>query len=248
MADDGTIDALWPVQAAGLDDDAVLAGYEEDVRERWVRVNFVSSLDGSATLDGRSGGLSDAADKRVFALLRRVCDVVLVGAGTVRAEGYSGELGNAADGRWRVAHGFAEHPRLAVVTASAGLDPASPLFTDAPVRPIVVTSAAAPRERTAALAEVADVITAGDGSVDLAGALDALATDGLRRVHCEGGPHLLGSLAEVDALDELCLTLSPVLASGDGTRIAAGAATRLGLHLARVLRSQDTLLLRYTRA
>lgn len=243
--DAGAIDALWPTPAADLDDDALIAGYEAGVADRWVRVNFVSSLDGSATLDGRSGGLSDAADKRVFALLRRPCDVVLVGAGTVRAEGYGGELVSTADRRWRAAHGFAEHPRLAIVSASAALDPASAVFSDAPERPLVITTTSAPAARVSALADVADVIVRGEASVDLPVALDELAERGLRRVQCEGGPVLLGSLADAGALDELCLTLGPVLAGGDGPRISVGAEAAVGMTLAQALRSGDTLLLRY---
>nr|WP_240977645.1 pyrimidine reductase family protein [Planctomonas sp. JC2975] len=231
-----------------MDDDAVIAGYEHGVASRWVRVNFVSSVDGSATLAGRSGALSDAADKRVFTLLRHVCDVVLVGAGTVRAEGYSGELVDAEARRWREAHGFAAHPTLAIVTGEAALDPGSELFRRSPVRPIVITRVSADRDRVAALTAVADVVECGGTSVDLRQALDALAERGLRRVQCEGGPHLLGALTAADAVDELCLTVSPVLVGGNGPRIATGSETDRSLRVGQVLRSDDTLLLRYVRA
>jgi riboflavin biosynthesis pyrimidine reductase len=239
------IDALWPEPATGLGDDDVIAGYERDVEDAWVRVNFVSSVDGSATRAGRSGGLSDAADRRVFALLRRVCDVVLVGAGTVRAEGYGGELVDEVARRWREAHGFAARPRLAIVSGSAALDPGSDLFAQAPQRPIVITQASAPEDRREALLAVADVVVCGRASVDLASAVRALADRGLRRVHCEGGPHLLGSLAAAAALDELCLTVSPVLVAGSGPRIAVGDEVEQGMRLAQVLRSDGALLLRY---
>ncbi|MGN6197403.1 pyrimidine reductase family protein [Humibacter sp.] len=247
MSDDGAaIDSLWPAQASDLDDDAVIAGYEEGVSDQWVRVNFVSSIDGSATQAGRSGGLSDAADKRVFALLRRVCDVVLVGAGTVRVEGYGGMRVDDASEAWRASHGFAPQPTLAIVSGDLGLDPASDVFTKAPVRPVVLTVAAAPEARREALAKVADVIVCGEASVDTAVAVRMLGVRGLRRVHCEGGPHLFGTFAAERTLNELCLTVSPVLEGGLGKRIIDGAPQLpLDMRLAQVLRSGDTLLLRY---
>jgi riboflavin biosynthesis pyrimidine reductase len=247
-SDDETdrIDALWPEPVTRLHDDAVIAGYEVDVAASWVRVNFVSSIDGSATQAGRSGGLSDAADKRVFALLRRPCDVVLVGAGTVRIEGYGGMRVDAASERWRVVHGFAPQPTLAIVSGDLGLDPGSDVFAQAPVRPVVLTSASAPESRREALAAVADVVVCGEASVDTAEALQRLGERGLRRVHCEGGPHLFGTFAAQRTLDELCITVSPVLEGGAGGRIMAGAPqVGLGMRLAQVLRSGDTLLLRY---
>lgn len=246
MSDEAAIDALWPAPASALDDDAVIAGYEEGVTDAWVRVNFVSSVDGSATLAGRSGGLSDAADKRVFALLRRVCDVVLVGAGTVRAEGYGGMQVDDPSETWRLAHGFAVQPTLAIVSGDLGLDPAGDVFAQAPVRPILLTTARAPQGRREALAEVADVIECGEASVDTARALKALADRGLKRVHCEGGPHLFGTFVAERTLDELCLTVSAVLEGGVGQRIIAGAPqVPTDMRLAQVLHSGDTLLLRY---
>jgi riboflavin biosynthesis pyrimidine reductase len=240
------IDALWPSQASGLDDDAIIAAYERDVARAWVRVNFVSSIDGSATQAGRSGGLSDAADKRVFALLRRVCDVVVVGAGTVRVEGYGGMRVDGESELWRASHGFAPQPTLAIVSGDLGLDAGSDVFTKAPVRPVVVTTAAASEARRDALEQVADVIVCGEASVDTAAALEALAARGLTRVHCEGGPHLFGTFAAQHTLDELCLTISPVLEGGLGKRIIDGAPQLpQDMRLAHVLRSDDTLLLRY---
>jgi riboflavin biosynthesis pyrimidine reductase len=247
------IGALWPDAGVVLDDDALLAGYQRGTdsdhgdRGRWLRVNFVSSVDGSATRQGQSGGLGDAADRRVFALLRRLCDVVLIGAGTVRAEGYGGELVDPAAQRWRATHGLAEHPRLAIVSGDLALDPGLEVFQRAATRPLVITRETAPEDRRTALAAVADVVACGSASVDLGASLTLLAERGLRRVNCEGGPRLLGSLVAEGLLDELCLTLSPLLVSGDGPRIAAGAEADLGLRLAQVLRSADTLLLRYVR-
>jgi riboflavin biosynthesis pyrimidine reductase len=220
-------------------------------RAPWVRVNFVSSVDGAATVGGLSGGLGDAADHRVFDLLRRLCDVVVVGAGTVRAEGYGAMRVDEESQRARRAAGLTDHPVFAIVSASLGLDPASPVFQDAPVRPIVVTAERSDQDagRRAALAEVADVVVCGVDRVDPAALVRELAARGLSRIHCEGGPHLFADLIAADVVDELCLTLSPTLVAGTAPRIAIGASPAVPPHLrlAHVLRAADTLVLRYTR-
>jgi riboflavin biosynthesis pyrimidine reductase len=249
---ESSISRLLPLPSAGdVTDDDIAALYAPPVEtEPWARVNFVSSLDGSATHDGRSGGLSDSADKRVFNLLRTLCDVVVVGAGTVRTEGYGPMRVGAPGERRRQLAGLAPQPVFALVSATLALDPASDIFTRAPVRPIIVTGAAAPADRKAALAEVADVLVCGEAHVDTRWMLRALADRGLLRVHCEGGPHLFGSMVADDTVDELCLTLSAQLEGGDGLRITDGAlppAPRT-MRLAHVLASDDTLLLRYLRA
>jgi riboflavin biosynthesis pyrimidine reductase len=206
---------------------------------RHVRVNFVASLDGASTVDGKSAPLSNAADRALFQLLRTLADVVLVGAGTARDENYGGA---------REVDGHA--PVIAVVSRSLDLDPSSRLFVDTARRPVVVTCAASPERPRAQLADVADVIVAGDQDVDLAVALDALAERGLWRVLCEGGPHLLGSLAAARLLDELCLTLAPLLAGGTGGRIVAGYLPTVvePMRLQHVLEDEDHLFLRLSTA
>ncbi|WP_431277892.1 pyrimidine reductase family protein [Leifsonia poae] len=208
------------------------------------------SVDGAATHQGLSGGLSDAADKRVFDILRRLCDVVLVGAGTVRAEGYSAMRVDEVSERHRMAHGMTAHPVFAIVSASLDLDPASPIFTEAPERPIVFTTELSRPDTRDALAEVADVLIFGRDRVEAGQMIQALADRGLSRIHCEGGPHLLGDLIASRVLDELCLTLSPRLEAGVATRITAGASpiNPVGLRLAHTLVAGETLLLRYVRA
>ncbi len=235
------IDRVWPDPAENLDDDALIA----DVLAPGVRFNFVSSIDGAATRGGLSGGLSGTADQRRFELLRRVCDVVVVGAGTVRAEGYEAMRVSDASVRWRLANGRPEHPVFAIVTGSLGLDPASPIFIDAPVRPIVLTTERA--TGASRFDEVADVVVAGDTRVEPGLAVAALRERGLTHILCEGGPTLFGGFLEADAADELCLTISPSLEAGDARRIANGGAPPREMHLATVLRSGDTLLLRYAR-
>jgi riboflavin biosynthesis pyrimidine reductase len=172
-----------------------------------VRLNMIASIDGATAVAGLSGGLGGPADRALFAVLRSQADVVLVAAGTVRAERY----------------GPSNVP-VAVISRSCSLDWDSPFFTAAIAPPIVVTVAEAPTLERKKAADLADVIIAGERDVDLAAALGALAERGYARVLAEGGPTLNGQLAVAGLLDELCLTVSPLLAGGDAKRILAGPA------------------------
>ena len=242
-----TIDQLWPEPMDDLGDDELLADLAVP-NGPWLRVNFVSSVDGAATTGGVSGGLGDAADKRLFELLRRVSDVVMVGAGTVRAEGYGALRVSDASAKWREARGLPAHPVFAIVSGSLDLDPTSSIFTDAPVLPVIITTARATAERLAAFDGLADVIVAGSSSIDVPDALAGLHERGLNHVLNEGGPSLFGSLIAADAVDELCLTLSARLEAGDAPRISHGPLdVPAHLALTRVLKHESTLLLRYGR-
>ncbi|WIE64745.1 pyrimidine reductase family protein [Curtobacterium sp. MCLR17_036] len=217
-----------PPSVADLSDDDLLALYTDGVGDPWLRVNFVATLDGSATAAGRTGALGGADDLRVFDLLRRVADVVLVAAGTVRDEGYGPMVLHDADVAWRRARGLPDHPVFAIVTNSASLDASSRVFTEAPVRPVVLTSASGAASSSGrALGEVADVLACGSSSVDVAAVLGELAARGLGSIHCEGGPSFLGALVAADAVDELTLTVDPSLEGGAGPRIATGSSPEL---------------------
>ncbi|WP_091448908.1 pyrimidine reductase family protein [Actinokineospora iranica] len=245
----------------------LLYGYPADLDRPWVQVNFVSSADGAAAVDGRSAGLSSPADKRIFALGRDLADVVLVGRRTATAEKYRGVKPTEVRAERRSRLGLSPVPPIAVVTARGSLEPDSLLLTDTLVPPIVLTTAAAPTARLAALSDAgADVVVAGDGEVDPHLALAALAERKLLRVCCEGGPTLFGSMIAADAVDQLCLTVAPLLAGAGPDRIApaglpTGGAAGLpavdpagtptiprALTLASVLTEDGFLMLRYRRA
>src|SRR3954454_10787924 len=137
---DAGIARAWPApEAAGLDDERLTQCYALERGTRSLRMNFVSSIDGAATVGGLTAGLSSPADKRVFDILRRLCDVVLVGAGTVRAEGYGSMRLDEASVHWRRANGLSDHPVFAIVSGTLDLDPRSAVFAGAPVRAAVVT-------------------------------------------------------------------------------------------------------------
>lgn len=212
-----------------------------------VRANFVASVDGAAELEGRSGGLSADPDHRLFSVLRGLCDVVLVGAGTVRHERYGPARPSPDRRARREASGLAAVPPIAVVTSRVDLDLGSAFFTEAAARPVILTTDAAPVDLRRRAAEVAEVAVCGDMAVDVAAAMDALVGLGLTRVLCEGGPHLLDQLVAAGLLDELCLSLSPVIAGPERLRIIGGPPLDepARLELAHVLTAEGMLFLRY---
>jgi len=218
--------------------------------ECWVIGHMVAGLDGTAAVAGRVGSLSTTPDQALFPRMRQVADIVLVGAETVRREGYGPiELSDAAQASRRRL-GLAPTPPLAVVSRSLALDWTSKVFSGATeeARTHVITCANADRERLAEAEEVATVVIAGEDRVEPAAALRALADRGRRVVLCEGGPTWLGELVAADRLDELCLTISPLM-GGDPLPVAvtpAGAGLA-EFDLAGTMLEENTLFLRYER-
>jgi riboflavin biosynthesis pyrimidine reductase len=243
------ITRIWPdPDPRPLDEEGLARAYAV-AGDHGVRVNFVTSADGAVELAGLSRGLSSPADRRVFGVLRMLCDAVLVGAGTVRREGYHAVRLDERQRAWRTARGLSPYPRLVVVSRGLDLDPRQDAFADAPIPPVVLTAAASPADRRRALSGVAEVVTVGERDVDLAAAVPLLRGDGLRHVLSEGGPQVLGALTAADLVDELCLSVSPVLAGPGANRITAGppSAPR-SLTLRHALAAEGMLLLRYGRA
>ncbi|MEU1306227.1 pyrimidine reductase family protein [Streptomyces shenzhenensis] len=218
----------------------------------WLRANMVSTLDGAAQHEGRSQPISGAADMRIFGTLRALADAVVVGAETVRREGYRPARARADFAAAREAAGQGPAPAVAVVSASLELDFSLPLFTEPLVPTLVLTGAAADPERIAAAERAgARVVIAGDGAgVDPARAVRALAGLGHTRLLSEGGPRLLGRFIAAGVLDELCLTLSPMLTAGDAQRIAGGPPVAVPRRFALVSLLEDAgyLFARYQRS
>ncbi|MFJ9910190.1 pyrimidine reductase family protein [Actinacidiphila glaucinigra] len=190
----------------------------------WLRANMVSSLDGAARHDGRSQPLSSDADMRVFGVLRALADVVVVGAETVRQEGYRPARAREAFAGRRAAAGQGPAAAIAVVSARLDLDFSLPLFTEPLVPTLLLTGEDAPADRVAAAEKAgARVVRAGSGSgVEPARVVRELAALGLRRMLTEGGPRLLAQFAAAGVVDELCLTIAPLLTAGDAMRIMNG--------------------------
>lgn len=209
---------------------------------------MVAGVDGSTAIDGRVRELSSPTDRRLFVDLRSVADVVLVGAETARREHYGPVVVSQERRDWRIEHGKTPVPRLALVSRSLEFDGLeTSLAPDAnEQRGIVLTCEASPEPARDRLQAFADVIVAGTESVDPTRALAELRAHGVEVVLCEGGPSLLGELLAAGLVDELCLTLAPVV-GGDPLPVAVlpEAADVERATLAHVLRAGDDLFLRY---
>lgn len=220
-------DAPGGALRGALDDEGLRRVYATPA-ERWLRVNMVSTLDGAATGSGGvTGSINNPADKRVFDLLRSLADAVVVGAGTARREGY-GPTGVP----------------LVVVTRRGDVPERLQGVRDG--RVLLVTCTAAPglaASRESLGAE--NVLVLGEETVDLSALRNALEDRGLRRLLCEGGPHLLADLLEVGQVDELCMTVVPMLVAGAHPRITAGPEVDVPLELTALLEEDGTLLGRW---
>lgn len=192
-----------------------------------VFTNMVTTLDGAATLAGRSGTIGGAGDRALFRAIRAQADVVLVGAETVRTEGYRSAVPAPPVQDWRRSRGLDAVPTVAVVTAAGHLE-GVPMFEapdPAAPRPIVFCGSEA-RLRPPGLAEVADVVRSDQARVHPQEVLDELARRGLRRVLAEGGPALLAQLHDCDLLDEWFVTIGPLVTGGTAPRLTRGAVER----------------------
>ena len=194
----------------------------------WLRVNMVSTLDGAVTGEsGRSGAISNDVDRKIFELLRELADVVVVGAGTARVEGYRP----------------ADLPL--VVVSRSGRVPEKLRGVD-PGRVILATCQHAPELAEAReLLPSGDVLLLGSHRVDLRALRNRLEERGFKHILCEGGPHLLRDLLDQGVVDELDATVVPRLVSGLHPRVTDGPPIDVPLRLRTLLEDQGTLLGRW---
>jgi 5-amino-6-(5-phosphoribosylamino)uracil reductase len=211
----------------------------------YVLANMVASADGRATLDGRSGGLSNEADRELFHALREQVDAILVGTRTLRTERYGPFIRDPERRARREAAGLAPNPIGCVITRSMVLPDDIPLFEDPGSTIAVYTSADTQPPEVAAHLEVtrlpAEMLT-------MTTALERLRADhGARSVLCEGGPTILGALLAEGVVDELFLSLAPCLLAGHGPTVVEGPDLRAPAELDRawVLESEGALFLRF---
>ena len=236
-----------------IDSDQVIDLYRHRVPEdgsAWLRTNFVVSLDGSVQgPDGRSGSLNTPSDQRLFAMHRALADAVLVGAETARVEGYRAVDLTGWQRELRAATGLAAHPLLVVVSRSLqlGVELADPGGGSV----MIVTTEDRTAEELAPFERAGiEVVQAGHGDVDLPAAVAGLAARNYRRLLCEGGPRLHRNLLDADLVDELSLTVAPVVLGGRGHRLTAGddLVEARSFSLAHALHAADgTLFLSYRR-
>lgn len=212
-----------------------------------IRANMVGSIDAVATVDGRSGGLGGEGDKQLFMVLRALADVVLVGARTAFTEGYGPVRPHPGMAERRVELGQAPTAKLVLVSSSLSVPIDDPLLVDPDT--LVATCSGAPADARARLTDAgATLVDCGDEAVDPAEVARYLAAIGAWRVLCEGGPSLLGSLVSADLLDELCVTVSPLLTAGEGKHMTAGQGAARPMRRVHVLGDdQDYLYVRWVR-
>jgi riboflavin-specific deaminase-like protein len=214
-------------------------------------LNMVSTVDGRASLGGRSRPLGSPTDRELFHALRRAVDAVLVGAGTARSERYGRIIGDRSRRRERRERGLRAEPLACIASGRLSVPADLPLFADPAARVVIVTSSAASLPGTRA--EIEYLRMGREGRVDLAAALTELRERfAVATLLCEGGPHLNSQLLLEGLVDELFLTLSPKLAGdgaspGEALRIIAGVELEPPLELALLgaLRSDSELFLRY---
>jgi riboflavin biosynthesis pyrimidine reductase len=242
-----------PRLGAPMDSQALARAYaypQLSADQTWVRANFISTLDGAAAGDdGHSGSINTGADHEVFALLRALSDVVVVGAGTARTEGYRRATIRAPWSYLRQER--SAHPATAVFTRSGAVPPGlSQARQDSGEVLLVTCQQAGAQAIDLARSTLGqeNVIVQGQEKVDVGSALDSLAVRGLRRILCEGGPHLMGDLTASGRLDELCLAVAPTLVAGEHPRITAGAALTANFMPWLLIESEGTLLGRWVRS
>jgi riboflavin-specific deaminase-like protein len=232
-------------EPAELDDDGLAGAYRVPAGQH-LRVNFIASLDGAISVQGRSGGLGTPGDRRVFRMLRALADAVLVGAGTAAAEGYRPVFADSPVGRLRTALGRPAAAPIVLVSRRVSVQPYDQLITDAETPTLVVTCGAADPDRRAALAAAgADVLVCGDDDVDLPAALEVLAGRGLEQLVCEGGPTLLSAALAAGVVDELDLSIAPLLVGGGPGLLPGALAVPVGVRLIQVLEEDGVLFTRY---
>jgi len=237
----------------GGDVDA-LSMYEADrvapASRPYVLVNMVASLDGAVAVDGVTKALGHPTDRAVFLSLRVLADAVLVGSTTIRSERYGPVRPTLEERAARSRRGQLPTPPVVVVSKSMCFDWDSPFFAEAAQRPIIFSPDDTSVSKREQAAQVADVVACGSGRVDLVAAMAELRRRGIRLLLCEGGPTLNAELFASGLVDELCLTVAPLVVAGAATRgivAATGVAGVLPFTLVHVLKDDGFLFLRYRR-
>lgn len=206
-------------------------------------LNFATTLDGRAAIDGRSGPIGSKTDTEMLQRLRTRVDAVMIGAGTMRAERYGRMVSDPQFRAYRERTGLAPDPLAVLVSNRLELPWDATLFTDGGGRVVIFTAS---EEEPPETATPVTVVRHRDG-VELDRALGWLRTEGgIRSVLCEGGPTLHGRLREGGLADELFLTIAPKIAGGEGPRVLEGALPEIDeVELAWLLESESELFARY---
>lgn len=214
----------------------------------YVVLNMVTSLDGATAVDGVTAALGSPTDRAIFLYLRDLADAVLVGAATLRVENYGPVRTSPQAQADRLARGQTSKPPVVVVSRSVNFDWDAPFFVDAEPPPILLVPADTDRHQLRQARTSAEVITAGNGTVDLPAALSELRDLGVKILLCEGGPNLNTEMLRAQLIDELCLTIAPLMSpSGHPRGVFTPASSEVFpfLSIAHVLEEESFLYLRY---
>jgi riboflavin-specific deaminase-like protein len=211
----------------------------------YLALNFATTLDGRAAIDGRSGPIGSEVDTEMLQRLRTRFDAVMIGAGTMRAERYGRIVSDPQLRAYRERTLLAHDPLAVIVSNRLELPWDAPLFTNGGGRVVIFTAS---EEEPPGTATPVTVVRHPDG-VELDRALRWLRDErGIRSVLCEGGPTLHGRLREGDLADELFLTVAPKIAGGEAPRILEGALPEVEeLELVWLLDNDGELFGRYRR-
>jgi riboflavin-specific deaminase-like protein len=219
---------------------------EERADRPFLAVNFVTTLDGRATIAGRSGPIGSDADTEMLGRLRCRFDAVMIGAGTMRVERYGRLASKEETRRRREAIGLDPNPLMVIVSGRLDLPWDAPLFTAGEGRVLILTASEAEPPETATSLQ----LQRHEGAVNLTEALGRLHREhGVRALLSEGGPHLHEQLQADGLVDELFLTIAPKLSGGEGPRILEGPLPGVvDFELAWLLEKEGELFARYRRA
>jgi riboflavin-specific deaminase-like protein len=209
----------------------------------YLLLNFATTLDGRAAINGRSGPIGSAVDTEMLQRLRTRVDAVMIGAGTMRAERYGRIVSDPQLRAYRERTGLAHDPLAVIVSNRLELPWDAALFTNGGGRVVVFTASDQEPPQTATRVTI---VRHPDG-VELDRVMEWLRKErGIRSVLCEGGPTLHGRLREGGLADELFLTIAPKVAGGEGPRILEGALPDVdNVELAWLLESESELFARY---
>ncbi len=251
----GRLDRLWPEPTQGVEITDVLRPARPEANRAFLTLSFVTSVDGAVTVDGHSGPLSDPVDQAVLRGVRLANDVVLVGAATVRKENYGPIRLSPEEIALRRQWGLAADLPLALVSSSLDFDPRSRWLETG--NSVIFTSSEAldaNRERANRLADRAEIVPVGDREVDFGSLLDHLKAQGRPRVACEGGPRLAAALLGRGLVDQLQLSISPVILGSESDRLSGpvgsprpGEDLPLYLEMIQILAGNGILFVTYRR-
>jgi riboflavin-specific deaminase-like protein len=205
--------------------------------------NFAVTMDGRATLHGRSGPIGSDTDTELLVCLRTRVDAVMIGAGTMRAERYGRPLADPGKRGRRERRGLSQDPLLVIVSGRLDIPWDAPVFTDRGARVLIFTTSEAEAPETVAQVR----LVRHEGTVDLAAALAYLRAErGVRALLCEGGPRIHAQLLDAGLVDELFVTHAPKIAGGDGPGLAVGLSElERPLEVAWLLEQDGELFARY---